>query len=207
MLALCGMIAPILFVIIILVAGLLRPGYSQIAQTMSELGQVGTPNALLQDANFAIFGLLVFLFAVGLHRGINQGRGSKLAPAALLVAAVTIFLQGTAFPLPLTYQSNPIGAIGHSAAGITEFIALIFAILVFSRRLKRESQWQGYAFYSLATGVVLIVLFLFVNSQSISGPWFGLFQRLLFVPYLLWVEVIAIRLYALSHRPNPERMT
>jgi hypothetical protein len=43
-----------LFTILVFVEGLLRPGYSQVAQAISELGQVGTPNAILQPLDAAI---------------------------------------------------------------------------------------------------------------------------------------------------------
>jgi len=72
--ALCGIIAPMLFTILVIIESLLRPGYSQIYNFVSDLG-VG-PNAVLQNINFAIFGILsIFLllgFAVDCH--LYQGR-------------------------------------------------------------------------------------------------------------------------------------
>ena len=56
--ALSGIIAPLLFGGLLFVEGLLRPGYSHVTQAISELGQVGTPYAEIQDANFVLTGLM-----------------------------------------------------------------------------------------------------------------------------------------------------
>ncbi len=196
MFAVCGIASPILFVTLLLVAGLLRPGYSHVTQPISELGQIGTPNAIIQDANFVLTGLLIIPFAVGLHRGIDQGRGSKIGPTLLLVFAVTGVLVGTIFPLP-----DPL----HVPVSLIGFIAMIIGIFAIYRRLRRAGQWQGYGSYSLATGAVLVVLFFLtgIGGQGILAPWFGLLQRLFAAPLFLWIEVIALRLYMLPNRSSP----
>ncbi len=42
-----------------------------------------------------------------------------------------------------------------------------------------------------------------IGGQGVLAPWFGLLQRLFIVPFFLWIEIIAIRLYVLSTRPRP----
>ncbi len=194
-LALCGIAAPILFTILVIAAGLLRPGYSQAAQAISDLGQVGTSNAIIQQTNFVVTGLLLIAFVVGLTRGISQGKGSGLDLALLLVFPVVLVLVGTIFPLP-----NPV----HAPLSIAGFIVMIIAIFVVSRGLRTDSQWQGYASYSLATGVVLVGLLLVIiaTGQGVLAPYFGVLQRLFVAPIFLWIEVLAIRLFVLSSRPD-----
>ena len=63
-LAVCGAIAPLLFASIIVVAGS-RPGYSRISQFISELGY--GPNAIVQNLNFLLTGMLVAAFSYGLQ--------------------------------------------------------------------------------------------------------------------------------------------
>src|SRR3990170_1860649 len=88
LLAICGIIGPIFFTTVVVTLALLRPGYSHLAQAISELGEVGAPNAIVQDINFIMLGLLTLAFAFGLHRGIGARRGSKIGPALLAVFAV-----------------------------------------------------------------------------------------------------------------------
>jgi hypothetical membrane protein len=193
--ALSGIAGPILFTILVIVEGLLRPGYSQVAQLISELGQVGTPNAILQDANFVATGLLLTAFAAGLYRGIGRGRFVTLGIALFLVFPGVMVLVGTLFPLP-----DPV----HGPLSIAGFIVLIVAVFVVSFGLRKDDRWKRLASYSLGTGVVLVGLLLLIiaTGQGVLASYFGLLERLFIVPVFLWIEVLAIRLLALSSRPT-----
>jgi len=84
--ALCGIVAPILFTLVVAVASLLRPGYSQTHNFISDLG-LGS-YAFIQNANFVIFGLLSIGFALGLRAGLPAPQGWALKAG---VGFVTIF--------------------------------------------------------------------------------------------------------------------
>lgn len=45
--ALCGMLAPLWFIAMTIFGGALRPGYSYVSNTISELFSPGSPNKLL----------------------------------------------------------------------------------------------------------------------------------------------------------------
>jgi hypothetical membrane protein len=62
--ALCGMTAPVLMLVLWTVASLMRPGYDQLGQYGSELGT--GPNAIVMNANFVVTGFLIIVFAPGL---------------------------------------------------------------------------------------------------------------------------------------------
>lgn len=190
--ALSGVIGPFLFTGVVIIVGLLRPGYSHVSQTISELGEVGAPYATIQDANFVVFGLLVIAFAYGLHKGIGDGEGSKVGP--ILVAIFGGLRIGSAiFPLPSPF---------HLPVAATGFITIMIAPLIISRRLKQDSRWQGYRLYSLATGVTAVILFLVLLTGQ-GGPWYGALQRIFLAPLFIWIEVMAIRLLRLSNQPYP----
>jgi len=91
-LAVCGIIGPVLFTGLVVIISYLRPGYSHMSQAISELGEVGAPNAIVQDTNFILVGLLIIAFSFGLHRGISEGRGSKVGPALVIIfGAVAVY--------------------------------------------------------------------------------------------------------------------
>ena len=69
--AVCGIIAPPLMVVLWAVASFLRPGYNQLAQKGSELG-TGL-NSIIMNLNFAITGILIIVFALGLIGHIRDG--------------------------------------------------------------------------------------------------------------------------------------
>ena len=90
--AIAGIVAPLLFAILVPVIGLLTPGYSQFSQTVSELGQVGQPYAILQDVNFVLTGLLVIGLVVGFAMTPLTAFGFWGTLDALLVMLVYAFV-------------------------------------------------------------------------------------------------------------------
>jgi hypothetical membrane protein len=176
--------------VLVFIGGLLTPGYSQLSQTISKLGEVGAPYAILTDANLVLTGVLITVFIVGIHRSILQGRGSKLGPAMLLALPVTLILQGTIFPLP-----NP----AHAPLGYVSFVLTVIGLFVISRELKRDNRWKGYGSYTILTGILSAALFLmfFVVPDSFA-PWFGLLQKIALTPIFLWIEVMAMKLFVVT---------
>src|SRR3989442_16045253 len=81
--ALCGMTAPVLMLVLWTVASLMRPGYDQLGQYGSELGT--GPNAIVMNTNFVITGFLIIVFAAGLFKNVHGGRWTQLGSTLLLV--------------------------------------------------------------------------------------------------------------------------
>ncbi len=184
------------------VAGFLYEGYSHATQAISELGGVEAQYPIVQNANFFVFGILVVAFAFGLHRGIGGGSGSKLGP--VLVGVFGIITVAQAF-LPCDagceFQSL-IGAL-HNLTGLSSFLALCVGILVTSRRLKGDPNWQSYRGYSLITGVAALVsLLAWIGVSKAAGidAVNGILQRVFIGIVLLWIEVVAIQLFRISRR-------
>lgn len=199
MLATSGVIGPILFTAVVVILALLRPEYSHISQPISDLGAVGAPNATIQDANFIVFGLLVLAFAYGLHKGIGDGKGSKIGPIAVAFFGGFSAIGDGIFPLPM----EPF----HTLLFLVGIIPFMVGTFVISRRLKQDTRWQGYRLYSLATGVIAVILFLvLLYGATTSLQIFGALQRLFLAPLFIWIEVMAIHLLRLSSQPHPLKM-
>ena len=75
--AICGIIAPILYLLMVIIGGALSPGYNHITETVSELLVAGAPNRPLLATLMIISSVLGILFPIGLHRGINEGRALR----------------------------------------------------------------------------------------------------------------------------------
>lgn len=146
------------------------------------------PYGWVQTANFVVSGLLVMIFAVGLHRGATGGRGSWGGPVLLFIAGMAMALMGfETDPIRRTTPRTLHGWI-HDLAFVLFVLALLSALFFLWRRLEKDPLWQNHARYTLVTGIlVAILLFL-------PGVAYYLFVAVV----LLWIELTAIRLWRLS---------
>jgi len=110
------------------------------------------PYGWAMDLGFAVSGLLLILFALGLDRAMP--RGPKAGPALLL-------LSGAAMAL-LAFETDPISRTGprswhglvHDAAFVVFALALLLALLAVGLRMRRAPAWRRYTRYTLATALV-----------------------------------------------------
>jgi len=197
LLAICGALGPILYTVTLFALGLLRPGYNHVAQSMSELGEVGSPNATVMNvAGFMLLGLLMMAFAFALSRGIREGGGSKIGSSLVAMAGVSLVMVGF-FPCdPDCVTASLTGALHDAFATIPAF-AMILAPIVISHSLRNDSRWQGYWSYSMATGILAAMISLLLWFTFLEA-WKGVIQRIGMGVPLLWMEVMAVRLLRLE---------
>jgi hypothetical membrane protein len=200
--AICGVIAPIFFVMMVVVEGFLVTGYSHMTQQVSDLGAYTLYGsyALLQNLNFCVFGILVIALAMGLRQ---QLPASRIMTTSLALCGTLFFLIGF-FP----DQPTPWPAVAHyllaQLSGLSIFVSEFFAW----RRLRRpaageEDAWTSYGAFSLASLVLAIISFLvFAIFGQPGSPVTGLLQRVMGFFILLWIEVMALRLFRLAKMQN-----
>jgi len=203
LLALCGMTAPVLMLILWTVASLMRPGYDQLSQYGSELG--AGPNATIMNANFVVTGLLIIALAKGLFANIRGVRWTQIGSILLGVFGAGE-VAGGFFPCdpgcPITAQS--VFQLTHNVDAVIAFVAIALAPFLFSLGLNSDDRWKSYRSYSLVTWLLAIGLFLVFAASSLGYLGFvGLFQRLFLAVTFLWIEVVAIQLLRISgHHPS-----
>jgi hypothetical protein len=148
------------------------------------------PYGWAQSLSFAVSGLLLIVFALGLHRGIVGG--SKVGPALLLLSGVAMAL--------LAFETDPIIRAGprtlhgwvHDLAFILFVVSLAPSFFFLWRRMKRDPLWKSYGRYTLVTGLFAVPLFL------LPGPTYYLSLALI----LAWLELLAIRLWSIAGLPE-----
>jgi hypothetical membrane protein len=192
---LCGIIAPLLFTLVVVIASLLRPGYSQTHNFISDLG-VGS-YAVIQNANFVAFGLLSIGFALGLRGGLPGPQGRSLKAG---IGFVAIFGLGIVFAgvFPEDYLSE----IPHTLASSIAFLSIIAAQLLIWKGLRHTdtATWGRYRLYSLISGLLSFILVWFSSSTTCPGAA----QRIFLAVPLLWIEVTGVKLYFLTKETSRE---
>src|SRR5215211_33245 len=150
------------------------------------------PYGPVQVANFVVSGLLLALFAVGLHLGVTDGRGPQHGTSLLMGAGISMALMG--------FETDPIQRVGprslHGTIHDTAFVLFVFtflaALVLLWHRFEADPLWQDHARYTLATGILAMLLLL------LAGVAYYLFIATL----LIWIEVTAIRLWHISSSPR-----
>jgi len=199
LLALAGMVVPLLFGVLLAVAGLLRPGYDHIVDYISELG-VGS-NAWIMNTNFLLTGFLVVAFSLGLARALGAGKSARAGSVLVGIFGSGVFAAGIFSCDPGCPSSGAsLSQQMHDVVSIVAFVAIMIAPIVVSLGMKRDPLWQGYRLYSIATGVAAIAFFfLFIASTE----YVGALQRFFVATPFLWIGVIALRLFKVSRLAPP----
>ena len=213
-----GAIGPLLFVIVLLIEGATRPGYSAWHNYGSSLslGDQGW----MQITNFIVCGLLTLGFAIGLRRVFRTGRSSVWGPillglfgVALIVAGIFVTDPSLGYP-PGTHISGPQTLHGtiHGVNAIITFGSLAIACFVMARRFAGDPNWKGWALYSIVTGVLVVMSFIAATVVSaldesgvLPGSPTGLLQRIGIIAGWGWIALMAIRILSKMRSQVPAR--
>lgn len=188
-LAASGIVGPVLYTVTWFVLGFLEPAFSHTRDPISNLSAIGAPYAPLMTSIIILFALLIVAFAFGLHRGLPPGFWA--GPAALVISGIG-YAGIAIFPLDL---ADPEGTnVPHTISAAITVFALMFAPVLLLPRLRRDTSWRNLRGYSIAT-TVLAFLFAILASLPTFVSLQGLMQRLVLAVVLVWMFVIAIRLY------------
>ena len=106
-LAICGMLSPILYTAMWILGGILLPDYSHIRDDISSLMAVGAPRKRVFDSFLITSSVLLFVFYLGLPWGINNGQGSIVGPILFLISGFLGCLLLFFFRLMREEKSHP----------------------------------------------------------------------------------------------------
>lgn len=201
----CGVIAPLLFVFMTILGGVLRPGYSHISDTVSELFSPGSPNKLLLDILHTIFALLLVLFGIGV---LQLVRGSKRDVrigiiGAWLYIAMGLVSMTTATVFPQDAWGSPPTFAGEMHKTLSGVIGLlsILSFLLIGAWFKRDGIFSGFWPYSLIT-VILVVLSTGFYVANMGGPLMGSTERITILLGFQWTFILALWMNLRSGYPS-----
>ena len=101
------------------------------------------------------------------------------------------------FPCDVGCEGTNLPGKLHIATGLGGFLSMLLGLVILSRRMARVPNWQKYGRYTWITAAVAFVGLVAWNIGEGVGveDVDGLLQRLFVVPFLIWIEVTAIRLF------------
>jgi MFS family permease len=197
--AIVGIVGPIVVIVGDLVASLSIPGYSPIRDSVSSLAL--TSVGWLQSICFLAMGLLLEIFVAGLFFNIRRARGFHAGIVLLALCGFVLMLIAT-FHMDHS-GAPPIDGTIHTIASYGLGLLFPIAILSLAPSIKSTPNWKNIFVYTLIAGVLAFGLILGALLAEQRG-WFGLYERIIILNALVWVEVVAIHFIRLLLRQEPK---
>lgn len=193
-LALGGIAGPLLFTVVVLVLGSLRPGYSHQQQLISELGVAGTPHAsLMNSIGFVVAGLTIAVFGVALARVLPSGRLIKAAAVLVTTFGLGIAASGLmSCDLGCPQGEGSLENIAHNTIAPATFLCLIAAMAMLGVRFRDFPAWRHLSLFSLLSSATALFLLIALASSLESRALTGLWQRLLLLVLFTWCAIMGI---------------
>ncbi len=180
----CGIAGPFIFIVSFLIQGVFKKRYSALKYPISSLS-IGQ-NGAVQIFTFICCGLLILLFAIAVQKKINN----KLISILFGLAGIGLIASGIfttdpvyGYPEELPFIKNEFTVSGklHTLFSLLVFINIPIICFIIARyfTVQKQMEWK---YYSVATGILMLLLFLLTgfafNNFSGMGAFAGLIQRL-----------------------------
>jgi hypothetical membrane protein len=203
-LALAGIVGPLVLVALDIAAAVSEPKYSLMRDSISALGL--TSLGWIQTIGFVVFGLLVEIFTAGLFLNIRRRQLFDLG-----IGLLTFF--GFGLALIGLFRTDPIGGLSTMSGRIHVWAAysvlglfpVVLALLLSS--IRNDPNWRWFFLYTIVTGILAFALAVGRLFLPQNITWFGLYERILVANVLVWLEITGIHLLLLSIRRKPNRLS
>ena len=198
-LLLCGVLAPVMMVAVILVVGQITPDYDPVSETVSQMGAAARPYAFVLNAGYVAYGILMGVAAYGLSHSMGLTARARILAVLLGIHAAGTMLLGV---FPDTLDLAPKGLADdflHNSVSAVSSLPLLVGILVL-RGIARQRR-------TLKAAGILGMIVIIVNLPMPAIPMLdalqpvsGLLQRLLSGSAFLWLALTFGLLYRVAAR-------
>jgi len=198
--ALVGIVGPVVLIVGDLAASLSIPGYSPVRDTVSSLAL--TSIGWLQSICFLAMALLLEIFVAGLFFNIRRARGFYAGTVLLALCGFVLMLIAT-FHMDAPGGPRTVDGIVHTMASYGLGLLFPIAILLLAPSFRSTPNWRNMSIYTLVAGILAFGLIIGAFFTEQTG-WFGLYERIIILNALIWVEVVAIHFLRLLLGREPK---
>lgn len=181
-----GWIAGASFIIGSLLLGSLLPEYNPVSQTVSEIGESGSPLSMPWHLFSVSIGLLMIFFAGGIILFAKQNKLSILPGIFMLSYGLSQFGIGF-YPSP-----HPLHNVFGLSMTLGYFSPLVFAL---SWKNKLSQQFKNISIITF----ILIILGIFLNLTPAFAPtlypleYYGIVQRFLLFTFYIYCGYVSVK--------------
>jgi len=193
-LAVCGMLSPILYTIMWILGGLIVPNYSHLHKDISSLYAINAHKRWVFQSLMILTSAFLLVFFISTIWSLNDSGGSLAGPILLIIIGFMGFLVACFFPLNEGGEPTGWQGMGHVilvvGMGIVQIIAMFFLFF----RLRYVADWNGLAIFTLTSAIVSLIL-VGIMSFFVGKPYMGLAERFMVNAYQIYYFVFALVVY------------
>ncbi|MHA2004708.1 MAG: DUF998 domain-containing protein [Candidatus Thorarchaeota archaeon] len=194
LLAICGMLSPIIYTLMWIIGGIIQPDYSHIRDDVSSLMAVDAPNKKLFDKFIILSGTLLLVFYLGLHWGVNNGVGSIIGPILFIISGLLGVLVALFFPLDAGGEIITTRGKMHLVLIAISGILATAGMAAMWFRLESVAEWSIFATFSIITAIVSLI-FVVISAFTATKSYFGLIERFMVSSYQIYYFVLALMVF------------
>ena len=193
-----GILGTVLFTFSFMLNGSLRPGYDPVHMYVSELS-IGS-EGWIQIMSFMLFGIALFLFALGLKAVFPTGRASRSGPILLMAIGIGYFLSGPFVTDPAAMFDNQqtLHGVLHGIFGAFVFSLSAAVCFVYWRRFRIDEAWKSLSIFSLICGIVVSALIVCMKigqlQDGLLSDWAGVVQRICLITSYIWIFTVSAKM-------------
>lgn len=194
LLAICGMISPIIYTLMWILGGILRSDYNHIRDDISSLFAVDAPKQRFFNFLIILSSLMLFVFYFGLHEGINNGQGSIIGPILFIISGFLGVLVALFFPLDAGGEIITLRGKMHLILVITSGILTIGGMIALWFRLGTIEGWINFANFSFVFAIISLILII-ISGIFIKSRFRGLLERFGVAPFQIYYFIISLMVF------------
>lgn len=195
-LILCGIIASLLYVAMLVIVPMQYEGYSIVNQTISELSAIGAPTRPLWVPLGIVYTLLIAAFGWGIRQSAGDNR--RLLISGTLLAIYGIIGIGWVFA-PM-HRREVLAAGGGTISDTMHLVmgAISNLFMMVSMGFAAAAFGKRFRFYTIATILTLLTFGILtgMNGPDVNAnrptPLVGVWEMIMLGVFLLWTVVLAI---------------
>jgi hypothetical membrane protein len=185
LLALSGILAPLFYVAATWLTVWLRPEYSLVLDSVSQLANVDEPFGILFILAGAVpVGLLMVIFAYSLWSALPERRSMLFGIVLLAHEGIALIVSFGVFP-----RSGPSPGALHLGAGLYALACGVAARLLLAPSLRS----LGRIFFPITVAVAVAIPVLFLGAARFSATP-GLYERIAHALLFAWMAALAVPL-------------
>jgi hypothetical protein len=138
--------------------------------------------------------VLLLVFYIGLHWGINDGRGSNIGPILFIISSILGVLVALFFPLDEGGEIKTYRGKMHIILVAGSGILTIAGMVMLWFRLRFVAEWSAFAIFSLVSAILSFVLII-ISGIFAQGKYRGILERIGVTPYQLYYFIIGLMVF------------